>query len=259
MRSPDRADAYGRHTGRYSSELAPQLLRFAGVATGMRVLDVGCGPGALSKAAAGLVGPDRVAAIDPSPEFLEACRARVPEADLQVGCAESLPCADEAFDAVLAQLVVQALEDPVEAAAEMIRVTRPGGVSATCVWEFGGGMPLLDAYWSAALATDPEGARLAGAGERDPWCTRDGLERLWRGVGALKVELGSLSAGAGYESLDDAWWSFAAGVGVSGAYCRSLDEAQRAALREEFDRRLDPGDRPFRLVARAWAVRGRAP
>jgi hypothetical protein len=47
-------------------------------------------------------------------------------------------------------------------------------------------------------------------------------------------------------------------VSASGAYCRSLDDARREALRAEFRRRLDVTDGPFRLVARAWAVRGYA-
>jgi hypothetical protein len=72
------------------------------------------------------------------------------------------------------------------------------------------------------------------------------------------VETAELTAGAGYEGVDDAFFSFAAGAGISGAFCRSLPEPRRAALREEFVRRLGDPVGPFRLVARAWAVRGRA-
>lgn len=72
------------------------------------------------------------------------------------------------------------------------------------------------------------------------------------------METAELAAGAEYEGFDDAWFSFAAGAGFSGAYCRSLDDERRAALREEFRRRLGVSDGPFRLDARAWAVRGRA-
>ena len=88
---------------------------------------------------------------------------------------------------------------------------------------------------------------------------RDGLRRLWEEAGIADVETAELSAGAEYDGFDDAWFSFAAGAGFSGAYCRSLDDRRRAALREEFRRRLGVSDGRFRLDARAWAVRGRAP
>jgi SAM-dependent methyltransferase len=250
------AQAYDRHTGRYGPELAPAFARFARIEPGMRVLDVGCGPGALALELAGLVGPENVSAVDPSEAYARACRERIPGADVRVGAAEALPFDSGTFDAVLSQLVVQALDDPPRAAREMARVAVPGGVVATCVWDFRGGMPLLDAYWGAARTIDPAGAT-AGDVE-NPWCTAEGLRRLWHEAGSDQVELGELSAGAGYEGFEDAWFSLAAGVSASGAYCRSLDDERRQALRAEFRRRLDAPDGPFRLVARAWAVRGRA-
>jgi SAM-dependent methyltransferase len=225
----------------------------------MRALDVGCGPGALAEALAGVVGAERVAAVDPSEEYAEACRLRVPGADVRVGVAEDLPFEGGAFDAVMAQLVVQALDDAPRAAREMVRVTAPGGIVATCVWDFREGMPLLGSYWDAAIAVDPEGARRAGGDMTDPWCTLRGLDRLWRDAGVEEVETGELSASADYDGFDDAWSSFTTGVGCSGAYCRSLEESPREALREEYHRRLGLPGGPFRLTARAWAVRGQAP
>lgn len=254
-----RAEAYDRHTGRYGPELSAAFVRFAGIEPGMRVLDVGCGPGALTIRLAHIVGGDRVLAVDPSEAYADTCRQRVPGAAVRVGSAEALPFDDGGFDAVLAQLVIQALDDAPAAAREMRRVAAPGGVVAACVWDFRGGMPLLDAYWAAVRSLDPDGARTAGDDTANPWCTRDGLRGLWEQAGLAEVETGELSAGAEYEGFDDAWFSFAAGAGFSGAYCRSLDDERRAALRDEFRRRLGVADGRFRLDARAWAVRGRAP
>jgi len=255
----DRAEAYDRHTGRYAPELAAAFVRFAGIAQGMRALDLGCGPGALAGELAQIVGATRVGAVDPSEDYVGACRLRVPGADVRLASAEDLPFENRSFEAVLAQLVVQVLDDAPGAAREMLRVAAPGGIVAACVWDFRGGMPLLAAYWGAAESVDPEGARRAGGDDTNPWCTQGGLHKLWREAGLKAVETGELPASAEYEGFDDAWWSFAAGVSPSGAYCRSLDEERRTALREEFRRRLGAPEGPFRLTARAWSVRGLAP
>ena len=256
MSAAARAEAYDRHTGRYGRELAAAFVRFAGVEPEMRVLDVGCGTGALTARLAQIVGGDRVLAVNPSQAHAQACRERVPGAAVRVGSAEALPFDDSGFEAVLAQLVIQALDDAPEAAREMRRVAAPGGVVAACMWDFRGGMPLLDAYWAAVRALDPAGAVAAGDNSADPWCTFDGLRRLWQGADITDVETAELAADAHYDDFDDAWFSFAAGAGLSGAYCRSLDDRRRAALREEFRRRLAPPGGSFRLEARAWAVRG---
>lgn len=259
MQKPSRAQAYERHTGRYAAELAAGFVDFAGVVPQMRALDVGCGTGALTERLASIVGVERVAAVDPSEEYLDHCRQRVPEADLRGGAGEDLPFESDSFDCVLAQLVVQILDDAPKAAREMLRVAAPGGGVASCVWDFQDGMPLLEAYWGAAMAVDPDGARQAGGDETNPWCTRVGLQRFWSEAGAEQVEGGELIVGAQYTGPDDAWWSFAAGAGVSGAYCRSLDEETRSAIRDEFRQRLGSPEGPFRLTARAWTARGRAP
>lgn len=253
------AEGYDRHVGRYSDALASAFARFVGVAAGMRVLDVGCGPGALARELARHVGASRVTAVDPLDVYADACRSRVPGVDVRIGVAEGLPLADDSFDAVLAQLVIQSLDDPPRAVREMCRVASPGAVVAACTWDFRAGMPLLIAYWSAAVTVDPDGARRAGADEANPRCTPDGLRTLWADAGLREVETGELSARAEYADLDDAWSSFEASASPSSAYCRSLDDERRAALRDEFRDRLGVADGPFELVARAWCVRGRTP
>jgi trans-aconitate methyltransferase len=72
------ADAYGRFMGRYSEPLADQLVAMAGLRATDRVLDVGCGPGALTAWLVGVAGTGRVTAIDPSSSFVSAVAARLP-------------------------------------------------------------------------------------------------------------------------------------------------------------------------------------
>src|SRR5688500_16230747 len=74
----DPATAYGLFTGRFSEPLARAFADVVGLAPGLRVLDVGCGPGALTQVLVDRLGVDAVSGVDPSAAFVEAARARLP-------------------------------------------------------------------------------------------------------------------------------------------------------------------------------------
>lgn len=249
-------EMYDRHVGRYGAELALALIRVSRIAPGQRVLDVGSGPGVLTRALADLVGSENVAAIDPSESFVVAARARVPRADVRVASAENLPFEDGSFDAALAQLVVNFMTDPVRGVAEMRRVTRPGGTVAGCVWDYGGEMTLLRTFWDSASQLDF--GRAVASDERTtmPFARAGELAQLWRDVGLRDVDEGEVIVEVDYEGFDDLWEPFTAGVAPSGAYAVALDPAEREALRAEYHRRLGAPSGPFRLRARAWYAAG---
>jgi ubiquinone/menaquinone biosynthesis C-methylase UbiE len=152
------AGAYDRFIGRYSVRLAPSFADFAGIAPGNRVLDVGCGPGALTTELVRRLGVAAVAAVDPSEQFAAAASARHIGIDVRVAAAEELPFADAEFDAAFAQLVVHFMNDPVRGLAEMARVTRNGGALAACVWDHAGGQTPLAPFWHAVHELDPNAA-----------------------------------------------------------------------------------------------------
>lgn len=253
------ADAYERFVGRYGRQLAPALIDFAGVEPGMRILDVGCGPGALAAALVKRFGAASVAAADPSAPFVDACRARLPEIDVVEAGAEALPFADCAFDAVLSQLVINFIPDGEAGVREMARLTRPGGIVASCVWDYAGEMTLLRAFWDAAREVDPERGAAADEGVTMRWCGERELAELWHAIGLDSVRFGSLVATATYADFEDLWSPLPTGVGPAGAFCKSLKNDDRAALRDAFRRRLGRGHGPFQLTARAWSVAGRVP
>ncbi len=236
--------------GRYSVLLGPRLADFAAVATGQRVLDVGCGPGALTAELVMRLGADFVAAVDPSEAFVAAARDRHPGVDVRLASAEQLPFADRTFDGALAQLVVHFMADPVSGLGEMARVTRLGGVVAACVWDHAGGQGPLSLFWDAARELDPEvedESRLAGARAGD-------LARLFRAVGLREIDETALSAAVEHPSFE-AWWEpFTLGVGPAGAYAAGLDATRQTQLRERCRELLPVA--PFVLPARAWAARG---
>jgi SAM-dependent methyltransferase len=246
------ADAYDGFMGRYSLLLSPQLADLAGVRAGQRVLDVGCGTGALTAELVTRLGSAAVAAVDPSEPFVAAARARNPGVQVLQASAEQLPFVDQAFDAAVAQLVVHFMSDPVAGVAEMARVTRRGGVVAACVWDHGGGQGPLSMFWQAARELDPEvedESQLAGAREGH-------LAELFKAAGLHEIDETALSVSLEHSSFEEWWEPFTRGVGPAGSYVASLDAERQAELRERCRTLLPIA--PFVLTARAWATRGLA-
>jgi SAM-dependent methyltransferase len=253
------AEAYDGHVGRYAPQLAAAFCDFAGVRPPMRALDVGCGPGALTAELARRLGAANVSAAEPSEPFAKACRARVPGIEVVVAEAEVMPFADRAFDATFSQLVVNFIPDAEAGVREMLRVTRPGGMVAACVWDYAGEMTLLRAFWDAAREVEPELGAARDEGVVMPWCADGELAELWRSAGLKDVRFGALRVHAGYADFEDLWAPFPSGIAPSGAFCAALDDDGRAALKDAYRRRLGVGDEPFELTARAWAVAGTVP
>ena len=244
------ADAYDRFMGRYSRVLSPVFADFVGVRTGQRVLDVGCGPGALTTELVHRLGPASVAAVDPSEPFVAAARERHPGVDVRRSSAEDIPHPDGAFDVVMAQLVVHFMRDPVAGLAEMARVTRPDGLVAACVWDFAGERAPISAFWQAAREADTQ-----VQDESDLGGAREGhLRQLFEAAGLQDVEETALLVPVEHETFDDWWEPFELGVGPAGAYLAPLAPPERAALRERCRAILPPP--PFTMTTAVWAARG---
>jgi SAM-dependent methyltransferase len=255
------SDAYERFMGRWSRELAPLLVSFASVDEQQAVLDIGSGTGALAFAVAKASPSARVTGVDPSSAYVRYAQARAPNDRVRflVGDAQQLQLPDAAFDRTLSLLVMNFIPDPAKAVREMVRVTRPGGIVAAAVWDYGEGMEMLRVFWDEAVALDPT---IAARDERNmPLCKRGELSALWRAHGLQQVEEQPIAIELSFASFDDYWSPFLGGQGPAGAYASSLPEPARAALESRLRRRLlgDRKDGAFTLHARAWAVKGVVP
>lgn len=254
----ERGDPYERYVGRWSRGVAPRFLSWLGVPAGRRWLDVGCGTGALCAAIANQCSPASLAGVEPSEGFLKTARQHLAgRATLRSGSAAALPFEDGAFDVVVSGLVLNFVPDTRAALAEMARVTRGGGTIAAYVWDYAGKMELMRAFWDAAVALDPDAARL-DEGLRFPLCRPEALGQLFSSAGLMEVGTTALDVPTPFESFEDYWQPFLGGQGPAPAYAMSLDEAARTRLRERLRERLPA--RPngsIALTARAWAVRAK--
>ena len=140
------------------------LVEFAQIQPEERVLDVGCGAGAV-------LGPvSRLASatgIELSPAMAERARVAAPDAHVVVGDAASLPFDDASFDVVLSSFVVFFLDDPTAALREWRRVIAPGGRLVMSTWNGG------DPRWSWERE-----ARMKFVSEIGP----DALEEMGQGL-----------------------------------------------------------------------------
>ena len=93
-----------------------------------------------------------------SSTYLTNTRARhdLPNLQLEIGDAGHLSCANGAFAASLSRLVLTFVTNPEQVAAEMVCVTRPGGVVAAAVWDFCGGLIYQRILWGTAAVLDPQ-------------------------------------------------------------------------------------------------------
>lgn len=252
-------DVYEPYVGRWSRRVAVPFLAWLDAPPGLDWLDVGCGTGALVEAILARWAPERVAGIDPSAGFLDYAQRRINSGRvvLRRADAQSIPFEDASFDRVVSGLVLNFIPDKTKAVAEMARVTRLGGEVALYVWDYAGRMEMMRHFWDAATALDPAAAEL-DEGRRSAICRPGPLEALFERAELDQVATRAIEIPTVFRNFDDYWQPFLGGQAPAPAYCMSLRESARAALRERLREALprEP-DGSIRLTARAWAVRGR--
>jgi len=252
------ARAHENYVARWNRPVARAFVAWLDAPPGCRWLDVGCGTGELTESVLLEAAPAAVTGIDRSPDLVAdaADRVRDPRASFRLGSATAVPLADGAVDVVVSGLVLDYVRDRAAAVHEMRRVTRRGGTVAVYVWDYSGETQLMRYFWDAAVDSDAAAAA-AHEATRFAFCRPGPLRDLFVDAGLLGVEVAPIVVPTVFSDFDDYWTRFLHAWAPAPAYARSLDEDDRAALRESLRQRLPVRpDGTISLTAGAWAVRG---
>lgn len=254
-------DSYEHFMGRWSARLAEPFLDLAGVERGHRVLDVGCGTGATSLASAKRGA--KTVGVDTSEPYLEGARRlrAHPNVTYEHGDACRLPYSSALFDSCVSTLAIDVIPEVDVVAAEMRRVTRPGGVVACATFDFWGGISALDTVLDTGAVLD-EGIRTLRAQiKARPIVWANGQADLFRRIGLVDVVEVPIVLSFDYTGFDDYWSSFATGPTRIAQRLTALPSALHAAIehhvRAGYLAGLPDGPRSFAAVVRA--ARGTVP
>ncbi|QRM34457.1 class I SAM-dependent methyltransferase [Microvirga sp. VF16] len=254
-------DVYETFMARWSERLAGQFLTRVNIPPGGRVLDVACGTGVLTRALA-QAGAHGIG-VDASEGYLEGARRRRshPNITYEHGDVRQMRFANDVFDAAVSTLALDVIPDIDQVVAEMKRVTRPGGVVASAVTQFLGGMPAWDLviHTGAVLETDFATLRSIRAGRQVFW--PDGQAELWRKIGLTDVTEAPVVVDCEYSSFADYWATFTDGPGSVTGMLMSLSDDARGSIEQHVRAGyligLPDGPRSFPMVFRV--VRGLVP
>ena len=251
---------YEHFMGRWSERLTGPFLAFASVSPGTRVLDVGCGTGALTKALAQMGAI--ATGIDASEPYLSGARQQRshPNITYELGDIRQMRFANGVFDASISTLVLDVLPEVEEVVSEMRRVVRRGGVVASGVHDYWG-FSNFSLVWDTAAVLDVGMSGLRDAMKMHRLAVANGQAALWRKTGLSDVTEIPLIVDCEYPSFADYWATFTAGQGRLSSGLKQLS----GGLRSEIERHVragylagsPDGPRTFPMVIRA--VRGVVP
>ena len=250
----DVADTYARSFAGLCAGAVPEML--AELPARVRLLDVGCGTGALVAEARG--GGFDAIGVDPDPEMAALAGSLLDE-EVAVAGLPDLPFADDGFEAVTANFVLNHVDHPRAGARELARVAAPGGVVHATIW--GRVPPPQAVMWNGLLdevdAARPPSPRLPE--DRDFDRSPDGLAGILQEAGLAVTHAGTRSWR--WRIARDDLWAGLTSIGNFGVTWRAQTEDVRARLRAAYDALGEPWceDGMFGFDVECVSVEARVP
>ena len=250
----DDGASYEVMMGRWSLLVGERFLDWIHAPQEASWVDVGCGNGAFTELIVQRCAPSSVQAIDPSEAQLAYARQRLPlgaPVTWTQGDALQVPVADGSSDVAVMALVLFFVPDAAKGVAEMCRVVKPGGIVAAYHWDMlNKGFPL-----SAIGAEMLKFGLTPSMPVSVDASTVEASQALWQQAGLRDVRTTQITVQRRFDSFDE-YWNSTSGSNMIRAMIDELPADQKAALKAGVRQRLEAGDGPFTVSARANAVTG---
>ena len=248
---------YEKMMGTWSRMVGEVFLDWLALPPGLAWVDVGCGNGAFTQLLVDRCRPASVDGFDPSEAQLDFARSRPAGkvARFKQGDAMAAPYADRSFDSAVMALVLFFVPEPARGLAEMIRVTKPGGMVSAYCWDIFGG---VEGFPLGGLT---QGIRDMGLNPVYPPSAEisrvNAMRDLWRSAGLQDVEERTITVSRTFDSFDELW-----SVSILGSTVKTRLASMTPAQVEELKKRVSdfyPAGADGRITysSRANAVKGR--
>jgi SAM-dependent methyltransferase len=253
-------EGYELQMGRHSRSLAPLFVAFAAAGAQGKVFDVGCGTGNLAIELAKNQNLEKIEAFDFSPAYISYAKTRGADSRISFQTADACatPFEDGTFDLTMSMLVLAFIPEPQRAVREMVRVTKPGGTVAACMWDLRGGLVFGRMFWDTAAVLDPNAVDLRGKGFSRPITRQGGIASQFEAAGLQKVQETTLTIEMNFADFEDFWAPFDGRESAFAMYVAGLEATQKerfkSALRLAYLDGSPDGVRTY--FASAWAARG---
>ena len=250
----DDGQAYENFMGVWSRLVGEQFLDWVSPAAGLRWADIGCGNGCSTEQLFARTTASAIEALDPSAEQLRHAQTLLAGKPVTFhhGSAMALPLADHSVDAAVMALVLFFVPEPAQGLAEMVRVTRPGGLVCAYLWDVpAGGLP-WDAVWRAQAAIGLPVLKPPSA----PVSALPVLADLWRSGALTDVDARHILVERRFSDFDSYWTAWLRGSPTRAAIPADRLQELRRAVRDTLG--VAEGT-AFTVTGTASAVKGRKP
>lgn len=237
------ATRYAKLSSSLFGPTAEAFIEFAGIRKGWSVLDVACGPGIASRAAARRAADKgKVLAVDLAPEMIkEAAGSKNNDGSAPIEYramnAEKLDLPDKSFDAVICQLGLMLFARPHAALAEMRRVAKPGTPVACLVQGRRTSMLFTALVMEAIVQRAPHLRAPAGAPTLYAFGADKIMEEAFAKAGLTEIVARRLNGTFRFATPEEYWNTITEGAGRTGAMLRSLPQETQNKVKADVLRR----------------------